>query len=93
MNARLAFATAIQADPDIMLIDEILSVGDIPFREKSFQAFMDFKKKKKTILLVSHSMDQIEKLCDKVLLIHKGKMRSFGKPKEVIDAYMKIIGK
>jgi len=93
MNARLAFATAIQADPDIMLIDEILSVGDIPFREKSYNTFLEFKKKKKTIILVSHSLDQIEKLCDKALLIHKGRMRAFGNPQEVIETYKKIIGK
>ena len=93
MNARLAFATAIQADPDIMLIDEILSVGDLPFREKSFNTFMEFKKKNKTIILVSHSLNQIETLCDKALLIHKGRMRAFGNPREVIDTYKKIIGK
>lgn len=93
MNARLAFATAIQTDPDLLLIDEILSVGDIPFREKSFNSFMEFKKKKKTIILVSHSMDQIEKLCDKVMLIHKGRIRAFGNPNEVIETYKKFLGK
>jgi len=91
MNARLAFSTAIQVDPDIMLVDEILSVGDIPFREKSFNAFMEFKKKGKTIILVSHDPQQIKSLCDKAIWIHEGIIQSSGNPEKVVDDYTKFI--
>jgi homopolymeric O-antigen transport system ATP-binding protein len=87
MNARLAFSTAIQVESDIMLVDEVLSVGDIFFQEKSFDAFMEFKKRGKTIVFVSQAIDQIEKLCNKVLWIHDGVIRRYGKPKYVLDEY------
>lgn len=87
MNARLAFSTAIQVDPDILLLDEILSVGDILFREKSFNALMDFRKREKTIVFVSHSIDQVESLCDKVMWLHNGKIQDYGKPSDVIKRY------
>lgn len=87
MNARLAFSTAIQVDPDILLVDEVLSVGDISFQEKSFNAFMEFKKKGKTIVFVSHAVEQIEKLCDNVLWIHNGKIQEYGDPKTVVEKY------
>jgi ABC-type polysaccharide/polyol phosphate transport system ATPase subunit len=87
MNARLAFATAIQVDPDILLVDEILSVGDISFQEKSFNTFMEFKKKAKTIIFVSHALDQMRDICDKVLWIHDGTVKSHGDPISVIEEY------
>jgi len=87
MRARLAFATALQTNPDILLIDEILSVGDIKFKEKSFNEFLNFKKNKKTILYTSHDFGKISELCDRVLLIHKGKMVMMGKPQEVIEKF------
>jgi len=87
MNARLAFSTAIQVDPDIMLVDEILSVGDIQFREKSFNAFMEFKKKGKTIILVSHDPQQIKSLCDNAIWIHNGTIMEYGNPNEVTEKY------
>lgn len=90
MNARLAFSTAIQADPDIMLVDEILSVGDYPFQIKSFNAFMEFKKKGKAIIFVSHAVDQIKKYCDKALWIHEGAVRSYGVPETVVEEYKKF---
>lgn len=90
MNARLAFSTAIQVDPDILLVDEVLSVGDISFQEKSFNAFMEFKKKGKTIVFVSHSVDQMEKFCDKVLWIHDGKIQEYGDPKTVVEKYRRF---
>jgi len=74
MRARLAFATAMQVEPDILLVDEILSVGDLPFREKSFNAFLSFKKEGKTILYTSHNLTMLAKLCDRVLLLDKGKI-------------------
>jgi len=89
MRARLGFSTALQIDPDILLVDEVLSVGDISFREKSFNAFLDFKKKKKTILYCSHNLSMLSRLCDRVLLLEKGKMIMIGKPEEVISLYRK----
>jgi len=87
MNARLAFATAVEVDPDIMLVDEVLSVGDISFREKSFNAFMDFKKRGKTIVFVSHDVNQVMKLCDNVIWLHDGSIRAYGEPNEVVKQY------
>ena len=87
MFARLAFSTAIKVDPDILLIDEVLSVGDISFQEKSFKTIMDFKKKGKTIILVSHAIEQIKKYCDKALWIHEGIIQSYGSPKKVVEEY------
>ncbi|MDE1828872.1 MAG: ABC transporter ATP-binding protein [Thaumarchaeota archaeon] len=87
MNARLAFATAIQVNPDILLVDEVLSVGDISFQEKSFNTFMDFKKRGKTIIFVSHALDQMRDICDKILWVHDGIIKSYGNPSTVIDEY------
>ncbi|MDH3203054.1 MAG: ABC transporter ATP-binding protein [Nitrosopumilus sp.] len=92
MRARLAFATAIQINPDILLVDEILSVGDYSFRKKSYAAFYAFKKNKKTILYVSHNLDAMAKLCDRILLLRHGKMIMLGNPKEVIEKHKEIIG-
>lgn len=91
MNARLAFSTAIQVNPDILLVDEILSVGDLPFQQKSFEAFMDFKKKGKTIVFVSHSIDHVSTLCDRVMLLHEGRVYSYGEPDEVINEYKRLV--
>jgi ABC-type polysaccharide/polyol phosphate transport system ATPase subunit len=87
MKARLAFSLALQADSDIMLIDEILSVGDKKFREKSFESFLSFKNKGKTILLVTHNIGSKLKIADRVLLMEKGKVSMIGNPEEVIQKY------
>ncbi|MHB8603122.1 MAG: ABC transporter ATP-binding protein [Nitrosotalea sp.] len=92
MNARLAFATAIQVDPDILLVDEVLSVGDISFQGKSFDVFMEYKKKGKTIIFVSHAIDQIQNLCDKALWLHNGIIKSYGDPVTVVEEYKKFAG-
>jgi len=91
MKARLAFSTALQVNPDILLVDEILAVGDKSFKEKSFDAFLSFKKNRKTILYSTHSMDKISKLSDRVLLLNKGKLIMIGNPDEVIQKYDEII--
>ncbi len=72
------------------MIDEVLAVGDISFQQKSYNVYLDFKKKGKTIILVTHSINEVEKLCDKALLLHEGKALSFGKPKEVIEVYREL---
>lgn len=90
MKARLAFATAMQVDPDILLVDEIISVGDKNFRAKSYETFLSFKKKNKTILMATHSLGSLSKICDRVLLLHKGKKIIIGKPDEVLKKYEEI---
>ena len=64
---RLAFSTAMQINPDILILDEILAVGDINFQKKSFDAIMDFKKRGKSGILVSHEMDEIHNFCDRAM--------------------------
>ena len=92
MRARLAFATAMQINPDILLVDEILSVGDKAFKEKCFQTFASFKKQNKTILIVTHSLGNLSRFCDRVMLIHYGKVIMIGTPNEVIKKYDDLIG-
>lgn len=87
MRARLAFATALQINPDILLVDEVLAVGDRRFKEKSFQAFSSFKKQGKTILYVTHSLKKITNLSDRVLLMDHGKIIGIGSPEEIIKKY------
>lgn len=89
MHARLAFSTAMQVDPDIILMDEIISVGDLAFQQKSYDTFMSFKKRGKSIILVTHSMDPVEKYCDRAIFLNNGTIESIGNPKEVIEAYTK----
>jgi lipopolysaccharide transport system ATP-binding protein len=87
MFMRLAFAVATSVDPDILIIDEALSVGDGAFARKSFDRIMQFKQDKKTILFCSHSLYQVEKLCDRVIWIDKGHLKMDGEPSLVITAY------
>ncbi len=91
MFARLAFAVAINVDPDILIVDEALSVGDIFFQSKCYQKFMDLKEAGKTILFVSHDLGSIIKYCDRSLLIHHGKQIAVGKSSEIVDIYKKIL--
>ena len=93
MRARLAFATAMQIEPDILLVDEILSVGDKNFREKSYQTFMTYKEKKKTILYATHNFENLSKFCNLALLLNQGKQIMLGKPEEVIDKYNEMTSK
>ncbi len=87
MFMRLAFAVATCVDPDILIIDEALSVGDGTFARKSFDRIMQFRQADKTILFCSHSLYQVESICDRVIWLDKGKVRMDGKPNEVISAY------
>lgn len=91
MYSRLAFSVALATNPDIVLVDEVLSVGDITFQEKSFKEFLKFKNKGKTIVFVSHDSGQIQDLCDQAILLHKGKIYKQGLPKEVLDVYRKLV--
>jgi lipopolysaccharide transport system ATP-binding protein len=92
MYMRLGFAVATAVDPDILLIDEILAVGDAGFREKCLRRIQSFRDRGKTILLVSHDQDLVRKFCDRVLLVHKGELLADGAPDEVIARYEELIG-
>jgi len=91
MRARLAFSTVLQIDPEILLVDEVLAVGDMVFKEKSYQEFLKFKENKKTIIYTTHNLDKISDLSDRVLLLHHGKMVIIGEPKEVIEKYKELV--
>jgi len=93
MNARLAFSTALEVDPAILLVDEILSVGDISFQKKSFDAFMQFKKNKKTIVYVTHDVEVVKSLCDKALWLHNGTINAYGDPAKVVEKYTEFASK
>ena len=90
MRARLAFASAMELNPDILLVDEILSVGDKKFKEKSYESFFNLKKNNKTILFATHNTSKIAELADSILLIDKGKKIMIGTPSEVIQKYDEI---
>ena len=92
MRARLACSIALEINPDILLMDEILATGDIRFREKSYKAFLSFKKSGKTILFTTHSIRMSSELADNVILLDKGKVVMIGKPDEVISKYKEIAG-
>ena len=91
MFARLAFSVAISVDPDILVVDEALSVGDIFFQTKCFKKFNSFVESGKTILFVSHDLSSIYKYCNRAILLNKGEKIADGKPKEVIDIYKKLL--
>ena len=91
MFVRLAFAVAINIDPEILIVDEALSVGDVFFQAKCYHKFEEFKKMGKTILFVSHDLGSIGKYCDRVVLLNKGKKLNEGTPKEMIDIYKKLL--
>jgi ABC-type polysaccharide/polyol phosphate transport system ATPase subunit len=92
MYMRLAFAVATEVDPDILLIDEILAVGDASFKEKCYERLRSFHDRGKTIVIVSHDAGMIKSFCDRVLLINKGQLIADGPPDEVISQYTQIIG-
>lgn len=89
MTAKLAFSIATVVNPEILIVDEILSVGDIKFQEKSKNKMLEMIKGGTTVLYVSHSLQSIKDLCDKVVWIEHGKMIKMGKTKEVCDEYYK----
>lgn len=91
MFVRLAFAVAINIDPEILIVDEALSVGDVFFQSKCYHKFEEFKKMGKTILFVSHDLSSIAKYCDRVILLDKGVKVDEGSPKQIIDLYKKAL--
>lgn len=91
MFVRLAFAVAINIDPEILIVDEALSVGDVFFQAKCYNKFAEFKRQGKTILFVSHDLSSISKYCDRAILINNGEKLNEGMPKEIIDEYKQLI--
>lgn len=91
MFVRLAFAVAINIEPEILIVDEALSVGDVFFQAKCYRKFEEFKKMGKTILFVSHDLASINTYCDRAILLNKGVKVKEGEPKEIIDIYKKIL--
>lgn len=91
MFVRLAFAVAINIEPEILIVDEALSVGDVFFQAKCYHKFEEFKKMGKTIVFVSHDLSSISKYCDRVFLLNKGTLLGEGSPKEMIDAYKRVL--
>ena len=92
MYMRLAFSVAINVDAEILLIDEILAVGDQHFQDKCFAKLEELAKSNMTIVIVSHSLDSIKKLCNRAIWINEGKVAMDGKCSEVIDEYLKVCG-
>ncbi len=93
MYMRLGFAVAIHVDPDVLLVDEVLAVGDAGFTHKCLDKFGDFKRRGKTILLVTHSLDLVERFCDEALWLDNGRVRGSGDPRRVVGAYLTDVGK
>ena len=88
MYVRLGFAIAINVDPDVLVVDEVLSVGDASFQDKCAQKFIDFKAAGKTVVLVSHSMSQVQDMCDSAAWLRKGELVMVGDAKPTIKAYL-----
>jgi lipopolysaccharide transport system ATP-binding protein len=89
MKARLGFSIAINVESDVILLDEVLSVGDISFQDKSARAIQELITSDKTVVLVSHNMGTIKELCNRVLWIENGEMRAHGDSEEIVDMYTK----
>ena len=92
MRARLGFSTALQAESDIMLLDEILAVGDANFQRKCLDVFEDFKRRRRTILLVTHDLSQVQRFCDEAVLLQGGVIAMRGDPDSVIAEYLRSVG-
>lgn len=93
MKSKLAFSLASMVSPDILVLDEVLSVGDIAFKKKSEQRMLDLINSGVTTILVSHSMAQIREMCTQVLWLEKGEMKGIGNTKEICDAYEQYMSK
>src|SRR5687768_9865211 len=88
MYMRLGFAVAIHVDPEVLLVDEVLAVGDEGFTHKCLDKFAEFKRRGKTILLVTHSLGMVERFCDEALWLDAGRIKGSGDPKRIVGAYI-----
>lgn len=92
MYVRLAFAVAAHLDPDVLLIDEVLAVGDAAFQAKCLARIDEFRQQGKTIILVTHALQRVVEMCDRALLLHHGSLVEDGPPQDVLTAYNTILG-
>lgn len=88
MYVRLGFAVAINVEPDILVVDEVLAVGDVEFQEKCAEKFAEFRRNEKTVILVSHAMDAVRGMCDHAAWMSNGALAAVGPADEVVDRYM-----
>ncbi len=91
MLVRLAFAVAIHVDPEVLIVDEALSVGDAKFQSKCFRKFQEFREKQKTILFVSHATEQVIRHCDSAVLLEAGRILDIGEPRDVTNKYLSLL--
>ena len=93
MQLRLAFATSVLVDPDILIVDEVLAVGDVNFQKKCLDTIMSFKKRGKAIIFVSHAMEPVRDFCDTAMFLKEGKVGKIGSPEQAISAYVDYLSK
>ncbi|HWP99930.1 MAG TPA: ABC transporter ATP-binding protein, partial [Vicinamibacterales bacterium] len=93
MYMRLGFAVAVHVDPDVLLVDEVLAVGDEAFTHKCLDRFAEFKRRGRTILLVTHALGLVERFCDEAIWLDNGRIRAQGDPRRVIDSYLADVGR
>jgi ABC-2 type transport system ATP-binding protein/lipopolysaccharide transport system ATP-binding protein len=91
MYMRLGFSIAINVNPDVLLVDEVLAVGDAAFVPKCLDRINDFRRRQKTILFVSHDLATVKKTCDRVIWLKEGRIQTIGEPKRVVDAYLQDV--
>src|SRR6202008_285808 len=93
MYMRLGFSVAIHVDPDVLLVDEVLAVGDEAFTHKCLDKFAEFRRRGRTVLLVTHSLDLVTRFCDEAVWLDGGIAKAHGDPKRVVDAYLMDVAK
>src|SRR4051794_13840608 len=91
MYVRLAFAVAINVDPQLLIIDEILAVGDVTFQQKCLEKFVDFRNEGRTIVLVTHAMNSVRDMCDRAIWLTHGRITGEGDPAELVEAYTEMM--
>ncbi len=91
MYIRLGFAIAVEVDPDILIIDEVMAVGDEHFQKKCLRRIAEFQKAQKTILFVSHALELVEKVCDRLILLESGAVKMDGAPRDVLKRYRELV--
>ena len=92
MRSRLAFSVAVQTRPEILLLDELMSVGDVAFRQKSNATMEGLLADTRTIVMVSHDLERLERFCDRLVWLEKGRVMAVGEPREVVEQYRRFIG-
>jgi lipopolysaccharide transport system ATP-binding protein len=93
MNARLAFSTAVATEPDILLLDEVMAVGDMEFQRKCMDEINKLNNKGTTIVFVSHNVEAVRSLCGRAMFLNNGKVMAIGDSEEVVDTYLNFVGK